>query len=678
MLIELALLSGVTSYWFTYRRDLFNQNSPELLPPSRINWFNPKYFFKYLIKTALNHDSHHQLNINDDLNGLMRRKSVNNNHDLLISAGAVTIAFFASFSPLLAIFSIASVLYLSREIFQLVWLDLKMGRFSPLLVSAIMIGGMVASGYLILAALATLIGQLFVKMIARIEENSKKQLLKVFVEHPPRIWLEQNGLEILVYFSSVQVGDIVIVNAGEIIPVDGQILEGLVTVDQHVLTGDKKPVKKGTGDKVFAATSLLSGRLRIRVENAGEETIAAQLGRMLNQTQSYKDQLFNRDRKMTNALSPVELGISAVTWPLAGTEAALTVLWSGLGANMIYNSPITLLSYLHLFSHHGIFIKEGRVLELLHKIDTIVFAHINLLTLEQLTINQIHCFGEWDEKTLLTYAAAAEAGRSHPFAKAIVDKATSEDCILPTLDNVSYGVGYEIKATINGQRILVGSASFLNYEGIELSAAVQNIEAQAIEMGFSLVYVSINKQLAGILEARPTLNQNSMRMIRYLKRRGLTLYLIDPPNQEISNRLDISRYFVEIHADNKAKVVKQLRQKGRFVCFIGDGIDDAIALQSAQVAISIKGISTAGIDNAQIILMDGTLNHLAQLFQLADEFRNSMRTNFITTIIPGAICIYGTYFLHFGVPMGMGLYYTSSMAGLSNSLWPLIKYQDDI
>lgn len=116
----------------------------------------------------------------------------------------------------------------------------------------------------------------------------------------------------------------------------------------------------------------------------------------------------------------------------------------------------------------------------------------------------------------------------------------------------------------------------------------------------------------------------------------------------MAETLSIEHYFAEVLPENKAELVKQLREQGRFVCFIGDGINDAIALKSAQVSISLKGASTVAIDTAQIILMDGTLNHLEQLFQLANEFENTMHTNFITTIVPGIICIGGVYFLHFG------------------------------
>ena len=161
----------------------------------------------------------------------------------------------------------------------------------------------------------------------------------------------------------------------------------------------------------------------------------------------------------------------------------------------------------------------------------------------------------------------------------------------------------------------------------------------------------------------------------------MKLYIIsgdhEHPTKRMAETLGIDHYFAEVLPENKANLVKQLCEQGRFVCFIGDGINDAIALKSAQVSISLKGASTAATDTAQIIFMDGTLNHLELLFHLADEFENTMHTNFITTIVPGVICIGGVYFLHFGIAMGMGLYYIGSAVGLSNTLIPLVKHQEN-
>jgi heavy metal translocating P-type ATPase len=690
MLIELFLLSSATGYWLT--RHQYQSRPNQVTAPvdnvqaSHTKVFSPKQLFKD-VKSALSGDERQEqlntgteLNTGTDLNEIMQKEQQEVNRNLLISTGAVTMALLGG--PLLTVLSTMAVLYLSRDVFLSAWRDLKAGHFiSIFTISSIMVVGMIASGHLILAAMAGLFGGLLVKIIEKTENHSKKQLINVFDSHPSRVWLEKDGVEVEVDFTQLKVGDIVIVNAGEIIPVDAQIQSGLAIIDQHLLTGEGQPVEKVVGDKVFATTMLLTGRIRIRVETAGKETVAAKIGQALNNTQNYKDKLVARGKVISDKFLPIMLGISAVTWPLMGTGAALTILWSSLGINMIYLGPISVLSYLQILSRRGILVKDGRVLESLRQVDTVVFDKTGTLTEEQPTVGKIHSLGDYDENTLLGYAAAAEYRQPHPIAKAIVDKANSKNLELPKLDEANYEVGYGIKVTINGQLIRVGSGRFMSREGIEFPEVAQDIQAQAEAEGFSLIYVGINQQLGGILEMHPSIRPEAIEIIQHLKKRGMKLYIIsgdhEHPTRRMAETLGIDNYFAEVLPENKAKLVKQLSEEGQFVCFIGDGINDAIALKSAQVSISLKGASTAATDTAQIIFMDGTLNHLELLFHLADEFENTMHTNFLTTIVPGVICIGGVYFLHFGIAMGMGLYYVGSAVGLSNTLMPLVKHQEN-
>jgi Cu2+-exporting ATPase len=685
MLIELALLSSAVTYWLIRHLDPSRPNQKSLpagsVQPSHTKGFSPKQLFKN-VKSALSDDERQQqLSPGTDISQEVQKAQREVNRKILISAGTVATALLGTVSPLFTVLSTVGVLYLSRDIFRFSWRDIKAGRiFSTFLLNVIVVVGMIASGHLILAAMGGLIGGFFIKIIEKTEDHSQKNLVTVF-GHPPQVWLEKDGVEIQVDFTSIQAGDIVIVNAGEIIPVDGKIQDGLATIDQHILTGESQPMEKASGDKVFAATLLLSGRISILVETAGEKTVAAQIGQVLNDTQNYKDQLVVRGKQIADSFLPIVLGISAVTWPLMGTNAALTVLWSNMGTNMIYAGPFTVLTYLQILLRHGILVKDGRVLESLRQVDTVIFDKTGTLTLEQPTVGQIHSFGDYDENTLLGYAAAAEYRQPHPIAKAIVDKAASKNLELPDLDEASYEVGYGIKVTVDGQQIRVGSARFMSREGIELPEAAQDIQAQAEADSFSLIYIGINQQLGGILEMHPNIRPEALEIIQRLKQRGMKLYIIsgdhEHPTRRMAETLGIEDYFAEVLPENKAKLVKQLCEQGKFVCFIGDGINDAIALKSAQVSISLKGASTAATDTAQIILMDGTLNHLDQLFHLADEFEKTMHTNLLITIVPGAICIGGVYLLHFGIAMGMGIYYVSSLVGISQTLWPLVTHQDD-
>jgi len=182
------------------------------------------------------------------------------------------------------------------------------------------------------------------------------------------------------------------------------------------------------------------------------------------------------------------------------------------------------------------------------------------------------------------------------------------------------------------------------------------------------------------LEMQPSIRPEAHQLIKDLKQRGLTTYIIsgdhEQPTRNIAQQLGVDHYFAETLPAHKADLVKQLRDQGKFVCFVGDGINDAIALKSAQVSISLKGASSAATDTAQVIFMDGTLTPLNHLFQFSDEFEKVMQANYKISMIPGIINIGGIYLLHFSLVTSLIIFYGATLFGLVNILSPLIKHQD--
>ncbi len=680
MLIELALIGGMTAYWLkrkTSSSSLTRQQAQQSV--GKISCLKLLKDFK----TAVLGDERQQLQmtLDPEMQALIEKQHQEVNRDLMLSAGALGLALAGSVYPPLYMLGIATLLYLGRNIFRLIWRDFQRGNFFNvyILMMAPFLG-MIATGHLALAAFASVLGDFIVKILEKVEENSQKHLINVFAGHPVQVWLEKDGVEIQVDFKTIQPGDVVIVNAGEIIPVDGVIETGLANIDQHILTGESQPVERAPGDKVFAATLLLSGRIRVLVETAGEETVAAGIGLILNNTQSYKDNLVIRGKKMADSFVPAQIGLTAITLAALGPTSAVAVLWSSLASRMILYGPLSVLNYLQIFSRQGILIKDGRVLESLRQVDTFVFDKTGTLTLEQPVIGKIHALNDYGEDTLLRYAAAAEYRQSHPLAKAILEKALEKALVLPELEEASYEVGYGIKVKVENKTIYVGSARFMERESIVFPDTIGKIQQQAEDLGHSLIYVGIDNHLGGVLEIEPSIRPEARQIVQYLKQRDLEVYIISGDHEQatrnIAGQLGIDRYFAEILPENKANLVKQLRDDGKFVCFVGDGINDAIALKSAQISISLKGASTAATDTAQIIFMDGTLNSLLKLFQLADEFEDTMQDNFMLSVVPGVINIGGVYLLHFGIAAGMTIFYAGTAVGLANTLWPLAKHQN--
>jgi Cu2+-exporting ATPase len=684
MLIELALIGGLTAYWLkrknnTSTSSLTRSKAPKSVDSQKISGLKLLKDFK----TAVFGDERQQLQltIEPEMQKIIEKQHKEANLDLMFSASAIVFAWLSSVSPLFYMLAIVAILASGRNILRLLWRDLQKGHFFNvyiLMLASFL--GIMATGQLILAAFASILGDFTAKILEKTAESSQKQLTNVFAGHPSQVWIEKDGIEIQVDFQTIQVGDVVIVNAGEVIPVDGVIKSGFATIDQHILTGESQPVERAPGDQVFAATLLLSGRIRVLVETAGKETVAASIGHILNKTQNYKDNLVVRGKKMADSFVPAQLGLSVITLAALGPISATAVLWSSLATRMILYGPLSVLNYLQIFSRQGVLIKDGRILESLRQVDTFVFDKTGTLTLEQPLLGKIHPLGDYDEDTLLRYAAAAEYRQTHPIAKAIQEKALEKALVLPELQEANYEVGYGIKVKLENKTLCVGSARFMEREGIAFPETITEIQQRAEEVGHSLIYVGIDNHLGGVLEIEPRIRPEARQIIQYLKQRGLEVYIIsgdhEQPTRNIAEQLGIDRYFAETLPEKKADLVKQWRDEGKFVCFVGDGINDAIALKSAQVSISLKGASTAATDTAQIIFMDGTLNSLLKLFQLADEFEDTMQDNFMLSIVPGVINIGGVYLLHFGIAISMTIFYAGTVVGLANTLWPLAKHQN--
>jgi len=231
--------------------------------------------------------------------------------------------------------------------------------------------------------------------------------------------------------------------------------------------------------------------------------------------------------------------------------------------------------------------------------------------------------------------------------------------------------------TLGDIAVSVGSERFMRMEGIALPATVTELHATVHHQGHSLVFVSINGELAGALELAPTIRPEAHHLIADLHARGKTLYIIsgdqEEPTRHLATTLGIDHYFANTLPEHKATLIQQLQNNGKRVCFVGDGINDAIALKQADVSVSLRGASTIATDTAQIVLMDASLDQLRHLFDLTKAYEANMRANHIASMAPGMIVIGGVFLLHFGIIASIMLYNIGLVAGVANSMAPLLR-----
>jgi len=329
-------------------------------------------------------------------------------------------------------------------------------------------------------------------------------------------------------------------------------------------------------------------------------------------------------------------------------------------------------------ANNGILIKDGRSLEMLQQVDTLVFDKTGTLTMEQPQLSHLHPLPPFDEETLLTCAATAEYRQTHPIAKAILAAAKQRGLQIPDIKEAAYQVGYGIEVKTDAVMIQAGSARFMRQKGIYLPNDIKELKTRCDSACHSLVYIAVDNILAGVLELQPRIRPEARDVIRYLKAQNISLAIIsgdhEQPTRELAQELGIQQYYAETLPDQKAELIKELRERGKFVAYIGDGINDAIALKQANVSISLRGASTAATDTAQIVLMDGDLTKLKTLFKLSRSFENNMRTNYLNSMIPGVITLGGVFLFGMGIAGGLSVYFTAKIVGLANTMLPLVKH----
>ena len=544
------------------------------------------------------------------------------------------------------------------------------------LTSVLIIGGLaggffysmiVGAGFFVLVRWLTL----------KTEYHSKQGIVDLFGQHIRTAWLLVDGVEVEVPLDKLRVNDCIVVRGGQVIPSDCVVVEGNASVDQHILTGEAQPVEKGPGDHVFAATMVRSGRLALRVQKAGGDTIAAQIVGMLTDTREYTASLVSRADAFNDRIALPFIALGGVSVPFVGLSGGLSILAASPGYRMVFFGPLSMFTFIHMASQSGILIKDGRSLEALHDVDTVVFDKTGTLTIDQPHVARVlPCPGVGSE-AVLAIAAAAESRQTHPIARAIVDAAAARGIELLPVDEASYLAGFGIEAQVDGKPVRVGSFRYMEMQRINIPASIRAAEQDAHAEGKSLVLVAVRGKLIGAIVLEPTLRQEAADVVDQLQSRGLRVYIMSgdhaAPTRRLADDLGLDGWFAEVLPAQKAELVRKMQAEGLKVCFIGAGINDSIALKSASVSVSLSGSTTIAIDSAQIVLMDGSLKQIPSLFDLASGFRENMRMNMVASTAPSFIIIGGALFFGMGLLTSLLVYQISVPFALYNTARPLLE-----
>ena len=506
-------------------------------------------------------------------------------------------------------------------------------------------------------------------------ERTRQKLSHLYGQQPQTIWLLIDGAEIETPINEVRSGDIVVAYAGESIPVDGIIVAGNTAVDQQRLTGDAKPVERSLGDRVFASTLALRGWVHVRVELAGKQTVAMQLADIISHATPCPLPTERRGLKLAQDCVMPSAVLGIATLPLLGANSALAVLLARPGIDMNYAAPLALQNFIYLCAENGILVKDGRALELMRTVDTVVFDMTGSLTLEQPEVLSIHTCGKFEKWQVLAHAAAAGQLQNHPIAKAIVEEAKQCGLKLPDTLKISCDADFGVQASIGGQRVHVGSLLFVGDGWLTLPSVLVKRQTQCAELGHSLLFVTVDGVLAGALELRPALRPRAMDVVAELKRRKLKLAIFSgdriEPTRQIAQRLGIEECFAEMLSEDKVRQIERLQQEGRSVCFLGDGVNNPIALQSANVSVSVRSFTSAAQEAAQVVLMGQSLMQLPLFIDLSQRLDSNLDTSFKMSVATGCGIVGGVFLFHGGIAGMAALNLLANIAITGNTLLPL-------
>ncbi|HEC84737.1 MAG: heavy metal translocating P-type ATPase [Candidatus Parabeggiatoa sp. nov. 2] len=618
------------------------------------------------------------------LEGFQQGAGVNetkHKHYLKLSTVAMGLAAIRQVNTPLYFLSLGAITYITLPILKQSEKSLiKERRIDGYVLDLIVIIMALGTGQHFAAAVGAWFYHLGKTLLQKTQKHSEQMLVNVFDQQPHFVWILKDEVEIEMPLAEVHINDIVVVNTAEVIPIDGIINKGIATIDQHALTGEFQPAEKGVGDHVFASTIVIAGKIYVRVEKAGSDTTISKIGNILSRSANFKTRVQSRGEELADKAVMPLLFMGILALPILGPVGATAVINSSFGGRIRVLAPLGTLNHINLASHKGILIKDGRAIEFLSKVDTILFDKTGTLTSAQPEVGQIITCNGYQEDEILRYAATAERKLAHPIAKAIVNKAKESNLNLLNIDDSKYQIGYGIKVNLDNKIIRVGSIRFMAMEGIaiERTEAMENFHAE----GHSLVMVAVNHQLGGVIKIQASVRSEVKNIINGLRQRGIKQLAIvsgdhKQPTQSLAESLGMDSYFYDILPEDKANIVEQLQKEGKSVCFVGDGINDAIAMKKANISISLAGASSIATDIAQVILMDGSLSNLCYLFDISKNLDSNLHNSFNITLLPGVINIASAFLLHSGITTSIIINNVAFLVGMVNVMRSSKQLKDE-
>ena len=498
-----------------------------------------------------------------------------------------------------------------------------------------------------------------------LEERSKGKttgaITALLALAPESAVVRRDGKEVTVPTGDIRPGESVIVRQGGRIGVDGTVTAGGGTVDESALTGESMPVEKTVGDRAVSATILTGGYLELTAERVGEDTTLSQIIRLMEQAAGGKAPISRLADRISAVFVPVVIAIAvlaSVLWAAAGGMGVRFCLSIGIAVLVIscpcalgLATPVAITVATGKAAERGVLVKSAASLELMGRVDTVVLDKTGTVTEGKPRVTDVLCAAGMDESALLSAAASLEKPSEHPLAGAIVAEAETRKLTLHPASDFSAVAGGGVTASVAGVKLLAGNEAFMAQSGVAVSAELHSAAAQLAEDGKTPLFVAGNGALLGVVAVADVVKRDSAAAVAALRSMGCEVVLLTGDNRRtadaIARQVGVSRVIAQVLPQDKARVVRELQASGGRVAMVGDGINDAPALVTADVGLAIGAGTDVAIESADIVLMKNSLMDVADAVSLSRATLRNIRQNLFWAFFYNSV----------GIPVAAGALY---------------------
>jgi len=510
--------------------------------------------------------------------------------------------------------------------------------------------------------------------------NQTRSAIKELIEMAPEsaLKLMENGEFEEVDIDEVDVGDILLVKTGAKVPVDGTVLSGEGYINEATITGESVPVEKKEGFKVYAGTILDNGTIRIVADKVGEDTTFGKIIELVEEAQDSKSEAERFIDRFAKYYTPAVLVIGLAVWLFTrDLELAITILVLGCPGALVIGVPVSHVAGIGNGARNGVLLKGSEVINAFSKLDTMVFDKTGTLTLGKPTVAEKEYYGENIEEAL-SYLASVEKESDHPLAKAVLEE-IGEVEIFP-VENTEVIKGGGIIATVNGHRIAVGNTYLMEREKVHISQKAKADIVRLEQNGNSLVLTAVDGELKVLMGVRDQIRPGAREVLQKLRKLGVkNLVMLSGDNQGtvdlVSRELGLNEAHGNMLPEDKTEYIKELKEKGHIVAFVGDGVNDSPSIALADIGIAMGGGTDVAIETSDIVLMNSDFSRLPHALGLAKATTRNMKENIFIAVGVVFILLASLLFSQWmNMSIGMLVHEGSILAVILNGM-RLLRYR---